>query len=841
MRRLVAARDVLRRGALTDALFFDAEAYQKENEDVAESVGAGEIRSFYDHYVRYGKWEGRRFALRHWGLAERDASRLFRAAADLEARLDALWCRGVYGELGHRLVNGAGVPLVKPIGPWRDKLDRGPWTTELPWWAKRGGWFMVRVQLAPVRAPLAIRALDSAGEPLGEPMALFCKARRAVRRVIRVPEGAARLEVALLDSRVRSQPVRLRLRPVAGPRLEAVLIRRIRHHHRRHVGRRGAEVRESLWRESAAEGRAFDEVLWAAYESTYPPPVPHAGYTDWIDEVERPHHEAIDRELPQRLTALREPPLITVLVPVHDPAVSHLRRCIASVREQSYPHWELCLVDDASRSSGVRRVLDEASARDERIHVTYRADNGHISRASNDALEMASGAYVALLDHDDVLGRHALLQVAEAIAARPGAQLLYSDEDKLLEDGRRDHPHFKPELDPDLLLGQNYIGHLMVARTALVRDVGGFRVGYEGSQDHDLALRLVERLRPEQVVHIPWVLYHWRMTMDSTASSSDAKPYTATAGLKAARDALARQGLIGEVAHAAQAHCYRVSLALPEPVPRVSIVIPSRDAHELLSRCVSSLLERTDYPDFEVVVVDNGSRDERALRYLRSIEGRAGVRVLREDRPFNFSALNNAAVAQASGDVVCLLNNDTEITDARWLRELVAQAVRPEIGCVGAKLLFGDGTIQHAGVLLGLHGLAGHPYRLMSGEHVGYYGRLTIPHTVSAVTGACLVVNRRIYEDVGGLDEGLAVAFNDVDFCLKVRQAGYRNLLVPHVTVVHHESATRGLDQDPVRRRRFLAEVARMKERWRDAIYADPCYSPHLSLDHDDYSLRLGG
>lgn len=841
VRRLVAAKDVLRRGAVTDAIFFDAEAYRRENEDVADSVGAGEIRSFYDHYVRYGKWEGRRFALRHWGLSERDAGRLFQAAAELEARLDALWCLGVVGELGHRLVNAGGEQLVKPIGPWKDKLDRGPWTTELPWWARRGGWFMVRVQLAPVRAPIAIRPLGDDGEPVGEPIAVFCKATTPVRRLIRLPPGATSLGIALLDTRVRSQPVRLRLRPVPESRVETLLLRRIRHHHLRHVGRTDDLIRESLWRQGASDGRAMIDVLWEAYEATFPHPEPHGGYADWIDQVEQPHLDAIDRQLEARLAAMRRPPRISVLVPVYDPAVSHLKQCIASVREQSYPHWELCMVNDASRSSHVRRLLDEAAAADDRIVVTHRADNGHISRASNDALAMASGDFVALLDHDDRLGRHALLQVAEAIVARDDVRLVYSDEDKLLEDGRRDQPHFKPELDPDLLLGQNYVGHLMVARAALVREVGGFRTGYEGSQDHDLALRLVERLEPHQVAHVPWVLYHWRMTMGSTATSSEAKPYTAEAGIRAVRDALDRRDRDAHIEHAAQHHCYRVEPALPDPAPRVSVIIPTRDAHPLISRCVDSLLERTDHPDFEVIVVDNGSRDRQALRYLERIAADRRVRVRRDDRPFNFSALNNAAVEEAEGELVCLLNNDTEVTDGGWLRQLAAQAVRPEIGCVGPKLLFPDGTIQHAGVLLGLHGLAGHPYRLMSGDHVGYYGRLTIPHSVSAVTAACLVVKRRVYREVGGLDEGLAVAFNDVDFCLKVRDLGRRNLLVPHVSLVHHESATRGLDQDPVRRKRFLGEVARVKERWRDRIAADPCYSPHLSLDHDDYSLRIGG
>lgn len=833
---LTGIADVMRRGALTDAIFFDERTYRSENEDVAASVDAGTVRSSYDHYVRYGKWEGRRFALRRFGLGDVTAARAFAVAAALEKRLDALACTLTPGEIAHRLRSVSGERLAKPVGPWKRELDHGPWRATLPT-TPRGGWVMVHARIAPVRAPIAFRMLDAAGSPLGV-AAMFCKPTRSVQRMMRVPAGAAELELELLDRRLRTQPLRVRLRAVPDALVEDRMLRRLVHHDPACLGRSASEVRERFRREARNAGCPLRERLWTAYEGTFPRPVASASYGDWIERVEAPLLETLDREAGQRIEALGSRPRISILLPVFEAAEPYLRRCLASVQEQSYPDWELCVVDDASPSPHVHRVLEE-HAGDPRVRWHVRPQNGHICRASNDALAAATGTYVALLDHDDVLSRHALLLVAEALRRHPEADVVYSDEDKLGEDGQREQPHFKPSFDPDLLLGQNYLGHLLVARTERVRAVGGFREGFEGSQDHDLALRLTEGASARSVVHIPHVLYHWRMSERSTAASSSAKPYTAEAGIRAVREALERRGERAEVEHAEVPHCYRVSRALPARTPRVSVIVPTRDAVQLLSTCIDTLLSRTDYPDFEVLVVDNGSVEPRALRYLERIETDERVRVLRDPRPFNFSALNNRAVERASGDVVVLLNNDVEVIDSRWLRELVANAVRPEVGCVGAKLLYPDGTLQHAGVVLGLHGLAGHPYRLMSGSFVGYYGRLTVTHSVSAVTAACLAIRRETYQRVGGLDEELAVAFNDVDFCLRVQQVGYRNLLAPRAVLVHHESATRGLDQAGAKRRRFVAEVALMKQRWGRQLYADPCYSPHLSLDHDDYCIRI--
>ncbi len=837
--RVAARVAAAARRPITDTLFFDEAVYRLENDDVAQCVDAGAIRSCYDHYLRCGRWEGRRYSVRRWGLSEPLAARLCAAAASLEELLGSVATRLTFGELAGQLRSAAGARVVRPRGPWRSPVDTGPWRAPLPR-SGRSRWAMLHLTVAPsVRAPFAFQPLRRDGTAVGEAAALFCKPTRPTQRLVRFPSEAAGVEVVLLQERLRVQPVSVRLMPVPEQVAERRMLRRLVHHHPRYVSRPEHEVEASLRRDAAEVRQPMRDLMWEAYESTFPPPVPCPDYQDWIEQVERPAVEALDREAPDRLQRLASRPLISLLVPIYNPSELALRACLDSVLAQSYPDWELCAVDDASPSPHVRRVLEQYAERDARIRVQHRSENGHICRASNDALTQATGDWVALLDHDDILPRHAFLQVVEAIGAQPEGELFYSDEDKIQDDGSREQPHFKPAWDPDLLLAQNYVGHLLVARTARVREVGGFRPGYEGSQDHDLALRLTEGLSPSQVVHIPRILYHWRMSEHSTAAVSAAKPYTAEAGMAAVQDSLRRTGNHGTVGLTEVPNCYRITRPLPEPAPLVSLIVPTRDAVQLLSTCVDSILEKTAYPSFEVIIVDNGSRAAETLAYLERVGGDGRVVVLREDRPFNFSALNNLAVDRAAGELVALINNDIEVVEEGWLDEMVSNAARPEIGCVGAMLLYPDGTIQHAGVVLGLHGLAGHPYKRLSSSYHGYFGRLRGVHAVSAVTAACLVVKRQIYQEVGGFDEQLAVAFNDVDFCIKVREAGYRNLLVPRAVLVHHESATRGYDHGAQQRRRFVREVDTMKKRWGRLLYQDPCYSPHLSLDHDDYSIRI--
>jgi GT2 family glycosyltransferase len=429
--------------------------------------------------------------------------------------------------------------------------------------------------------------------------------------------------------------------------------------------------------------------------------------------------------------------------------------------------------------------------------------------------------------------------MAEKLRDHPDAVLVYSDEDKLDEAGNRCDPHFKPDFDPDRLLGHNYVAHLLVARRSEVIERGGFRVGFEGSQDHDLVLRLVAQRTADVVLHVPEVLYHWRKHERSTAAQLASKPYALEAGRRAVVSHLGQQRLDARVDFDEPGQSLRVRWALPPAPPRVSIIVPTRDGQPHLSRCIRTLLDFTDYPDFEILIVDNGSRDERTLRYLEHAEEDEHVVVWRDDRPFNFSRLNNFAVTKATGRVLAFVNDDIQATEPGWLREMVSNAIRPDIGAVGAKLLYPDGRIQHGGVVLGIGGIAGHAFKFSSGLGAGYFSKLRMTHTVSAVTAACMVIERRKFEQVGRFDEEhLQVAFNDVDLCLRLRQSGFRNLLAPHAVLVHQESASRGSDETVSNRERFAREQRIMRERWQKELDADPYYSPNLSNEFEDFSLR---
>ena len=529
-------------------------------------------------------------------------------------------------------------------------------------------------------------------------------------------------------------------------------------------------------------------------------------------------------------------PLISVVLPVFDPPLAFLEQAIASVRAQIYPHWELCIADDASTDQGVRALLERHAGQDSRIRIVYREQNGHIAASTNSALALASGEFVALFDHDDLLAEHALWWVAEAVNRQPDAGLIYTDEDKIDAANRRFDPNFKPQLNPELLLAQNMVCHLGVYRTALVRELGGFRAGFNGAQDHDLVLRVIERLAPQQVVHVPQVLYHWRAISGSTALDAGEKNYAAEAGRKAVREHLARTGIAAEVFEAPGApDMHRVRFARPSPLPLVSILIPTRDRADLLGMCLDSLLARSSYGNFEVIIIDNGSTEE-ATRQLFARLPAERVTILRDESPFNFSALNNRAAAIARGSVLCLMNNDIEILTPDWLEEMVSFASRDGIGCVGARLWYPDGRLQHAGCILGVGGVAGHAHKYLPRGHGGYFGRALVHQSFSAVTAACLVLRREIYQQVGGMEEQLGVAFNDVDLCLKVRAAGYRNVWTPYAEMVHHESATRGDDNAPEKLARFSAEIAFVQQRWGAQLQSDPAYSPNLTAYHEDFS-----
>ncbi len=559
-------------------------------------------------------------------------------------------------------------------------------------------------------------------------------------------------------------------------------------------------------------------------------------YRKWVKKYDTVGHHG--REiLKNRVAALARKPLISVLMPAWNTPEDYLRRAIESVIAQAYPHWELCIADDASSAMHVRAVLEEYCRRDSRIKVAYRTENGHISAASNSALELASGEYLALLDHDDELPANALYCVALEVSRHPEAALIYSDEDKLDAQGRRCDPYFKPDWNPDLFLSQNMVSHLGVYRTEVVRRIGGFREGLEGSQDYDLALRVMEQIRPGQVRHIPKVLYHWRMTPGSTSLSGNEKPYAFHAAVRALNEHLLRNGGKGEATDAGEAAgMYRVRRAIPAAPPLVTLIVPTRNGLELLRTCVQSIVANTRYPSYEILIVDNGSDDPATLAYLGELEKTGQARVLRDERPFNFAALNNRAVEEARGDIVGLLNNDIEAIGADWLEEMVSHALRPEIGAVGARLWFPNDTLQHGGVIL-VGGVADHAHRGLRRGNSGYGGRAALLQNFSAVTAACLVLRKELYLAAGGMDERLAIAFNDVDFCLRLNEMGYRNLWTPYAELYHHESASRGHEDTPAKRARFAHEVELMQERWGDLLRNDPAYNPNLTLESVDFAL----
>ncbi|HEV2841311.1 MAG TPA: glycosyltransferase [Chthoniobacterales bacterium] len=563
-------------------------------------------------------------------------------------------------------------------------------------------------------------------------------------------------------------------------------------------------------------------------------------YEDWIARFDTtsPSDRAALR---RRVRAIQRQPLISVILPVYDPDLEVLAAAIESVERQLYDRWELCIADDASTDPRVRPFLEEKGRGDARIKVTFREKNGHISACSNSAIELATGEWCALLDQDDAFAESALAFAALEIDRYPEAGLIYSDEDKIDASGVRSNPFFKPDWNPELFLGQNFINHLGVYRTALLRAIGGFREGFEGSQDYDLALRCVENLEPAQVRHIPRILYHWRAVAGSLAAVADAKPYAKAAARRAIGDHLRRQEIAGRVeACPENVESHRVVYAVPEPSPKVSIVIPMRDRVELIERCVASIREGTDYPSFEFVIVDNGSTEPATLEFLRALQEGTGARIVRDDAPFNFSRLINRGAAAAEGAVLAFLNNDIEADEPGWLREMVSHAVRPGAGAVGARLWFPDGTLQHGGVILGLGGVAGHPFARVPRGHAGYFNRTYLQQNCSAVTGACMLVRREVFEEAGGFDEiNLGISFNDVDFCLRLRAAGLQNVWTPYANLVHHESASRGHQRTREEQAQFVREAAYMQRKWGFELLHDPLYNPNLSLNLPGFELAV--
>ncbi len=526
---------------------------------------------------------------------------------------------------------------------------------------------------------------------------------------------------------------------------------------------------------------------------------------------------------------------IAVLIPIKNPDTASLINTIDSVLQQVYEHFELCLASDASATDDVRELLQLYKNKDRRVKIILSEQDGTMSAIANSGLSLVIADYFSVVDQHDQLAPDALFWVAKTIRQYPDAQLIYTDEDKIDPQGKYSKPYFKPDWNPELFLSHDFISHLGVYKTSQVLALEGFNQYFEGAQGYDLALRYVAKLSAEQIIHIPRVLYHW-----SEGAYSSAKVMYQISSLKAVEYALKQHRRPAKVSvHKKLPRAMRVRYLLPDQLPLVSIVIPTRNGFHLLYRCVESIFSKTTYTNYELIIIDNGSDDIVTLRYLQHLQEDPRVIVIRDDRPFNYSALNNKAVEQAKGELIALLNNDLEVISEDWLGEMVSHVLHAEVGAVGAKLYYPNDTIQHAGLILGLHGFAaGHAHKHLIRDSLGYCGRLLLVQSFSAVTAACLLVRKEVFCAVGGFDEqNLSVAFNDVDLCLRIQAQGYQNIWTPYAELYHHESASRGYEDTPEKQERFKNEVAYMQQRWNKDLLVDPAYNPNLTLEREDFSF----
>lgn len=549
-------------------------------------------------------------------------------------------------------------------------------------------------------------------------------------------------------------------------------------------------------------------------------------FKQWL--LENQLTESDLQEMRRELEDFVYKPVISIITPVYNVDETWLSKCIKSVTEQIYPHWELCLADDASTQEHVFGVLEKYSAGDERIKVVSLPENRGIAGATNAGIELASGEFMGLLDNDDELTPDALFQVVKLLNEHPDADMIYSDEDKVNQVGASCEPFFKPDWSPELFLAQMYTCHFGVYRKSLVDRVGAFSEGYDGSQDYEFVLRLTEQT--DRVYHIPRILYHWRMIPGSTAENYESKD-SDVPSLKALAHAMHRRGWHGTVEKGLEIGTFRVRPNITGE-PLVSIIIPTRDKVELLRKCVNSIKQKTTWPYYEIIIVDNGSGDSETLAYLADFDSQRNCKVLDFDGPFNYAAINNLAAREASGEALVFLNNDTEVGSGDWLEAMLELGQRHQVGAVGAKLLYPDKTIQHAGIILGLGGIANPAFYRTANDAGSYFNQATVIRNYSAVTGACMMVRKAVFEELGGFDEkNLPIAYNDIDLCLRLREKGYRVVYTPYAILYHDEGASRGYGPDP--------EAVYMLDKWSTEIKNDPFYNPNLDLNKFDFSLKL--
>ena len=562
---------------------------------------------------------------------------------------------------------------------------------------------------------------------------------------------------------------------------------------------------------------------------------------------EIPYQKWITRHLPgkaelekQRRTKLKYSPKISIVVPLYKTPEKYLRRLVESVQEQTYSNWELCLSDGSGADSPVAGILKQLAASDKRIKVIPHDSALQISENTNSAIEAATGDFIAFADHDDELTPHALFECVKALNDHPGTLVVYSDEDKMSMDGHKFfQPHFKPDYNPDLLCTVNYICHLFVVSRKVIDQVGMLRKEFDGAQDYDFIFRCVEAVKDEEIYHVPKILYHWRCHEDSTAENPESKTYAFEAGRRAVQEHYNRTGIQAKVLDGEFLGLYRTEF-IRDHDPLISIIIPNKDHIDDLKRCMDSIDQKSTYQNYEYVIVENNSTDPATFEYYKKLEAEnEKVHVVYWDGVFNYSAINNYGASFARGEYFLLLNNDTEIINPNCLEELLGYCMRSDVGAVGARLYYEDDTIQHAGVVIGFGGIAGHCFVLQPRGTTGYCHRIICAQDYSAVTAACMMVKRTAFEEVGGLSEELQVAFNDIDFCMKLRKAGYLIVYNPYAELYHYESKSRGLEDTPEKVARFNREISVFEKRWPDILRnGDPYYNPNLTLKSQDFSLK---
>ena len=560
-------------------------------------------------------------------------------------------------------------------------------------------------------------------------------------------------------------------------------------------------------------------------------------YGEWY-KLTKPTEEELER---QRKAKLALEPLLSIVIPAYKTPEKYLREMLDSIKAQTYSNWEVCVANGSPAGEGkiVNRVLAQYAKEDPRFRFVDLGENRGISGNTNSALEMAKGDFIVLADHDDTLPEHALYEVASAINKNPDCDVIYSDEDKLdMDGGALFDPHFKPDFNQDLLTSVNYICHLFVVKRELLNQVGGFRQEFDGAQDYDFIFRCTEKAN--QIVHIPKVLYHWRCHQNSTASNPESKMYAFEAGARAIMAHYERCGIPAEKVVKGVDYGIYHTIFKVQNNPLVSVIIPNKDHSADLDLCIRSILERATYENLEFIVIENNSTEKETFAYYEKIQKEfPQVHVVKWEREFNYSAINNFGAQFAKGEYFLFLNNDTEIISKDLFEEMLGYAQRPEVGIVGVRLLYQDNTIQHAGVVIGFGGIAGHTFIGLHEAESSYFHRAMCAQDYSAVTAACMMTRASLFRELGGFTEELAVAFNDIDYCMKVRNAGKLVVYNPYSVMYHYESKSRGLEDTPEKVARFNREIAIFARRWPDILKnGDPYYNPNLTLRKSNFALR---